>query len=342
MRRVLMLPLLVLLSCTTKEERAFRAAKAKGTVQAFTSFISEYPGGSLASRAESLLVGVLPPVPFTSNQDARFNVFTVRVDGTGLRCLSDTQQHEITPMLSPEGERIAFVSGRAGGEDVFIMRLDGTEARQVTKDMSGVRDPAWSPDGARIAFVSERGRNDEIFVINVDGSGLTRLTTTPGAETYPTWSPDGRRLAFAYQASREPSRALSTARGDFYITRDLFTLAASQADIWVMNVDGSGRTQLTRQRGNDTHPSWSPDGSRIAFSSDRDGNDEIYLMNPDGSDVVRLTEDPASDRLPLWYPLWNRILFTSDRGGGVDVWMMKPDGSDLTRLTTREGSDFVR
>ena len=159
---------------------------------------------------------------------------------------------------------------------------------------------------------------------------------------YPTWSPDGHRIAFAYHETKEPARAISTAAEDFFTTGGIFEIEAFRGDIWVMDLDGSGRTQLTDDPGNDTHPTWSPDGSKIAFTSHRDGNAEIYLMDPDGSELMRLTRDPASDRLPLWYPFWNKILFTSDREGGIDVWIMNPDGSEPTRLTVHEANDFLR
>ena len=69
-----------------------------------------------------------------------------------------------------------------------------------------------------------------------------------------------------------------------------------------MNADGSGQINLTNSPDFENHPSWSPDGTKIAFASGRDGNDEIYVMNADGSDQTRLTSDPADDYYPSWSP----------------------------------------
>ena len=82
----------------------------------------------------------------------------------------------------------------------------------------------------------------------------------------------------------------------FYSGRDL------NREIYVMNADGSGQTNLTNNAADDRYPAWSPDGIRIAFSSSRDGNQEIYVMNADGSGQTNLTNNPAPDYEPAWSP----------------------------------------
>ena len=104
-------------------------------------------------------------------------------------------------------------------------------------------------------------------------------------------------------------------------------------EIYVMNADGSGKSNLTNHPGFDSHPTWSPDGSKIAFYSDRDGDNNIYVMNSDGSNQVQLTSDPASDLTPAWSPDGTKIAFVSDRGGSTSIWIMNPDGSEPTNIT---------
>ena len=84
----------------------------------------------------------------------------------------------------------------------------------------------------------------------------------------------------------------------------------------------------------DRAPAWSPDGTRIAFSSERDGNSDIYVMNPDGSNKVRLTEHAAIDTDPAWSPAGTRIAFTSNRESFPAIWVMNADGTGATRLTS--------
>ena len=104
-------------------------------------------------------------------------------------------------------------------------------------------------------------------------------------------------------------------------------------EIYVMNPDGSGQTNLTNHPAADTDPAWSPDGTRIAFTSERDGNPEVYVMNADGSDQTRLTSNPADDFDPTWSPDGARIAFTTDRDENWEVYTMNANGSGQVNLT---------
>ena len=108
-------------------------------------------------------------------------------------------------------------------------------------------------------------------------------------------------------------------------------------EIYVINADGSNPRRLTNSPGSDQFPAWSPDGTRIAFSSDRDGSPslegrDIYVMNAaDGLGLVRLTDDPAYDTGPAWSPDGSRIAFTSGRDGS-GLFVMNADGSGVVRI----------
>jgi WD40-like Beta Propeller Repeat len=166
--------------------------------------------------------------------------------------------------------------------------------------------------GGNGKIVFENGGN--LFTINPDGTGQTQLTSTGDARG-PKWSPDGTKIAF-------------------------YRLIGDNWDIWVMNADGSGFTQLTTDPASDIAPAWSPDGTSIAFETLRDDtnpfcpcNSEIYRMDADGSNQVRLTNSTATDRSPDWSPDGTRIAFHSytdptDRR----IYTMKPDGTDQQQL----------
>ena len=119
-------------------------------------------------------------------------------------------------------------------------------------------------------------------------------------------------------------------------------------EIYTMNPDGSQQTRLTHDQPADVSPtnprfdlapSWSPDGTKIAFETSRDGTArEIYVMNADGSNPTRLTHDPSFDLYPTWSPDGEKIAFVSMRTGNYDIYVMNADGSEETRLTT---SGFV-
>src|SRR5688500_9755926 len=100
-----------------------------------------------------------------------------------------------------------------------------------------------------------------------------------------------------------------------------------------MNADGSNQTRLTTSTALESVPRWSPDGARIAFHTDRDGNDEIYMMNANGSQPTRLTNSPGSDLFTSWAPGGQRFAFHTNRDGNFEVYAMNVDGTGVVRLT---------
>ncbi len=106
-----------------------------------------------------------------------------------------------------------------------------------------------------------------------------------------------------------------------------------------MAADGSNRTALTSYDGDDSYPVWSPDGTKIAFHTDRDGNYEIYSMDADGQNQTNLTNNPAGDYDPAWSPDGSKIVFDSFRNDNLDIYAMNADGSDPVRITTNEAWD---
>jgi Tol biopolymer transport system component len=119
--------------------------------------------------------------------------------------------------------------------------------------------------------------------------------------------------------------------GDNYIS--------GEGEIYVMNTDGSGQTRLTVNAADDMDPTWSPNGQKIAFSSDRDGNHEIYVMNADGTAQTRITVNPGPDFAPTWSPDGTKIAFVRIVGGAGDIFVMNADGTAQTNITNHAADD---
>jgi Tol biopolymer transport system component len=140
-------------------------------------------------------------------------------------------------------------------------------------------------------------------------------------------------------ARYEPARA---SLGVITVTNEKIAFTSNRTgngDIYVMNVDGSGVTQLTNGPAIDADPDWSPDRTKIAFTSNRTGNGDVYVMNADGTGVTQLTTSNAVDTLGSWSPDGTRIAFTSTRDGNPEIYVMNADGSGQTRLTNNPRID---
>jgi Tol biopolymer transport system component len=275
---------------------------------------------------------------------------------------------------SPAPPDLAFVSTRDGNPEIYTIRADGTGLRRLTNNRFGDYRPAWSNHG-RIVFTSNRHGNEELYVMDEDGRNVKRLTRHPGSDIAAVWSPDGRRIAFTRvgvdgnavimvmnadgtgvrRVSPKAVRGYGSFTPDWSGAAGLIAFSSSYAtpenpEIYVVRPNGTGLKRLTftkgdaHELGDDGFPAWSPDGRRIAFSSNRTGEGELWIMNADGSGQRRLAGlKGRDDWMPTWSGDGNRIAFSSlDAAGKSVIYLVGANGKGLKRLIAGDDPNWRR
>jgi len=278
----------------------------------------------------------------------------------------------VQPRFSPGGRRIAFwgLHEGSGQRDVWTIAADATgepERVPVTEDPTMDWNPVWSPDGRSLYFASERGGTMNLWRVAIDqASGRTRgepepVTTPSRTSGSVSFSRDGTQMMYvssdrrstiqrfgldplAGRVSEPPRPVLQAARVVYTqaISPDgewiAFTPLGGREDLFVVKSDGSGYRQLTDDAARDRGPSWSPDGSRIAFYSDRSGRYETWAIRPDGSNLEQLTKTTGPARTDFtWSPDGKRIAVDDGSRTWIQDLTRPPSQSEAEALPPLEG-----
>ena len=234
--------------------------------------VSDGAGDNNAPDSEPVWLPNGRSLLFTSSRDGNLELYSVNVDGSEIRRITNIGSSDFTPVPSPDGSRIAFISDRDGNRELYVMNGSGGGLVRLTQSADAEGFPQWSPDGKKISFT----RGGDLWVMNTDGSGQANLTNTAATEHSARWSPDSTAIAF--HTDRDGN-------GEIYTTTPAGTLTSN----------------LTRDPHSDTlQDPWSPDGRAIVFSSDRAGDHDVWKMGAGGESPVRLTRTPSAEYFAVW------------------------------------------
>jgi len=261
---------------------------------------------------------------FASYRDNNQEIYTMNADGSNQVNVTSNSLSDDEPRWSPTNNQIAYQTRRSniqGGQysEIFTANPDGTGTNNVSHSLWSDWDPHYSPDGSRIAYVGALTIYANIWVVNANGSGQLFLTNNePKHDRAPSWSPDGSRVIFISADWDKPNNRFKP----------------DTAEIWVASADGTSLLRLTNNSAGDLAPNWSPDGTKIVFSSNRGGKYDIWVMGADGSNPQRLTDSSGGNYTPLWSPDGSEIAFISYRDGNEKrLFVMNADGSNQHKVS---------
>jgi dipeptidyl aminopeptidase/acylaminoacyl peptidase len=230
------------------------------------------------------------------------------------------------PAFSPDGRRVSYE--RQG--DIWTVDIATGATRRLTTNVAPDRSASWSPDGREIAFLSTRWGRPAIYVMSADGErkGLRQITPPGFNATLPTWTPDGKYLLF------------TAAKDTHFYSRGMYRISAA----------GGGEPEriTPADDAKNAWPSFSPDGSRLAYISDRSGYLNIWTMKPDGTDhrqVTRVAEDqdyPDNDYIQTmglrWSPDGRRLLYFTNQEGNLRLMTVDVASGRTAVVEDRDGA----
>jgi TolB protein len=285
--------------------------------------------------------------------------------------LTHNKHFNADPSFSPDGKRIAFLSTVLGDNpDIYVMDVDGTNIRRLTDHPAWDSYPIFTPDGTQILFLSNRDSDSlHPYIKNVnDDTPPVRLGEWNGIQGFRSkyWSPDGTQIVFSTDSNGKDQIVLM----DVELYKPKVFLSDSSADLQFPRVSADG-TKIAYQARKSNHsvelrvteletqktsvlyttnpdlpptfsltPAWSPDGSKIVFSTKTTGNADIYTIKTDGTGLRQLTDDPAPDLTPSYSPDAKEIFFARDFYGVPRLFRMNADGSDARRVTDKSGYEL--
>lgn len=268
-----------------------------------------------------------------AEEDGCDQQYVMQIDGSNMRRVSNGEGRTTCGYFIQGDSRIIYASSHAhdpacpapvdhsegyvwplGHLELYTANPDGSDLRQVTDNGAYNAEATAAPGGSRVIFTSTRDGDIDLYTMNVDGSDVRRVTDRIGYDGGAFFSPDGSKIVWRAQY---PETAADTA--DYLDLLSQRLVRPSQLEVWVANADGSDPRRVTDLSAASFAPFFTPDGERIIFSSNFEGEGgrsfELYLINVDGTGLERVTHSNDFNSFPMFSPDGSKLVWASNRHG---------------------------
>jgi TolB protein len=281
---------------------------------------SEVVAHTLANDLVQVFTGRQGPflsrIAYISDRTGESEIWVMDWNGRNKKQLTKHNSLALAPSWSPDGKHLVFTSYLRGNPAIYLLTPQEGYLKMLW-DKGGVNSSASvSPNGRTVAFASSKDGNVDIYTISMEGGEAQRLTTARGIDTQPSWAPNGRQIAFTSTRSGSPQLYMMDADGSnvrrlsfdglfhdestwAYDGTRIACTTRDEGNFQIATIDAvSNERTVIQAPGNNESPCFSPEGSMIAFESDRSGKPQIYITDADG--VPRQLTTEGANHSPTW------------------------------------------
>ena len=268
-----------------------------------------------------LIAGLFTAAPafadmaFVANLDGNWDLFTADNNGSNLTRLTETPYDERDPAWSPDGQLITYLTSDG---QLNVIHVATRETSPVPTGNRNLRkySPAFSADGKAIVYSQARSgmRDDsDLLIFDFDSARDKRVLDQYSIQMWPSFSPNGKNLVYTNLHCNE-------ACGRFI------------QELWLTSPADSWAKQLVLTNSFCKQPVYSPDGKKVAYASDKEGNFDIWILDLDSGLPRQITTNKNTDESPAWSPDGDKIAFISNRSGNMDIWLKDLKTGALKKL----------